>query len=147
MSLAVAIQMDPIESINIDADSTFVLALEAQARGHALFHYLPSDLAFRDGRLYARTRPLEVRREKGNHFTFGTAESIDHYYHYRGPAQRDAPAPTRAAVADSRNNIPSTIHSIREVLKACEAIGMDEVIVRPGVEEIDQVDKLAELLR
>jgi glutathione synthase len=77
MSLAVAIQMDPIESINIDADSTFVLALEAQARGHALFHYLPSDLAFRDGRLYARTRPLEVRREKGNHFTFGTAESID----------------------------------------------------------------------
>jgi len=76
-----------------------------------------------------------------------TAESIDHYYHYRGPAQRDAPAPTRAAVADSRNNIPSTIHSIREVLKACEAIGMDEVIVRPGVEEIDQVDKLAELLR
>lgn len=77
MSLAVAIQMDPIESINIDADSTFVLALEAQARGHALFHYLPSDLAFRDGRLYARTRSLEVRREKGNHFTFGTAESID----------------------------------------------------------------------
>jgi glutathione synthase len=54
-----------------------VLALEAQARGHALFHYLPSDLAFRNGRLYARTRPLEVRREKGNHFTFGTAESID----------------------------------------------------------------------
>lgn len=77
MSLAVAIQMDPIESINIDADSTFMLALEAQARGHALFHYLPSDLAFRDGRLYARARPLEVRREKGNHFTFGTAESID----------------------------------------------------------------------
>ena len=77
MSLAVAIQMDPIEAINIDADSTFMLALEAQARGHALFHYLPSDLAFRDGRLYARARPLEVRREKGNHFTFGTAESID----------------------------------------------------------------------
>ena len=77
MSLAVAIQMDPIESINIDADSTFMLALEAQARGHALFHYLPSDLAFRDGRLYARARPLEVRREKGNHFTFGKAESID----------------------------------------------------------------------
>jgi alkanesulfonate monooxygenase SsuD/methylene tetrahydromethanopterin reductase-like flavin-dependent oxidoreductase (luciferase family) len=75
-----------------------------------------------------------------------TAESIDHYYHYRGPAQRDAPAPARAAVADSRNNIPSTIPAIREVLKACEDIGMDEVIVRPGVEEINQVDKLAELL-
>ncbi len=77
MSLAVAIQMDPIESINIAADSTFMLALEAQARGHALFHYLPSDLAFRDGRLYARARPLEVRREAGNHFTFGIAETID----------------------------------------------------------------------
>ena len=75
-----------------------------------------------------------------------TAKSIDHYYHYRGPAQRDAPAPTSAAVSDSRNNIPSTIPAIREVLKACEEIGMDEVIVRPGVEEIDQVDKLAELL-
>jgi len=77
MSLAVAIQMDPIETIDIDADSTFVLALEAQARGHALFHYLPSDLAFRDGRLFARARPLEVRREKGNHFTLGAAETID----------------------------------------------------------------------
>ena len=71
MSLAVAIQMDPIDDINIDADSTFVLALEAQKRGHALFHYLPQDLVFRNHRLYARTRPLEVRREQGNHFTLG----------------------------------------------------------------------------
>jgi len=77
MSLAVAIQMDPLESINIDADSTFMMAMEAQARGHALFHYLPSDLAFRDGRLYARARPVEMRREKGNHFSAGAAESID----------------------------------------------------------------------
>jgi len=77
MSLAVAIQMDPIEAIDIDADSTFALALEAEARGHALFHYLPSDLAFRDGRLFARARPLTVRREKGNHFTLGAAETID----------------------------------------------------------------------
>ena len=44
MALAVAIQMDPIDTINIDADSTFALALEAQARGHALFHYLPDAL-------------------------------------------------------------------------------------------------------
>ncbi len=77
MSLAVAIQMDPIESINIDADSTFMLALEAQARGHALFHYLPSELSFRDGRVYAHARPLEVRREKGNHFTMGAGETVD----------------------------------------------------------------------
>ncbi len=77
MSLAVAIQMDPIESINIDADSTFVLALEAQRRGHGLFHYLPRQLAFRDGRLLARARPLQVRREHGNHATLGTPEMLD----------------------------------------------------------------------
>lgn len=75
-----------------------------------------------------------------------TAESIDHYYYYRGPAQRGGPAPKRVKASDSRNNIPSNIAAIREVLKACEEIGMDEVIVRPGVEEIEQVDRLAELL-
>jgi glutathione synthase len=77
MSLAVAIQMDPIETIDIDADSTFVLALEAQRRGHGLFHYLPADLSWRLGRVSARARPLEVRREKGNHFSLGAAETID----------------------------------------------------------------------
>ena len=77
MSLAVAIQMDHVSAIDIDADSTFALALEAQARGHALFHYEPGDLAFRDGRLYARVQPLQVRREKGNHFTLGKAEKLD----------------------------------------------------------------------
>ncbi len=77
MSLAVAIQMDPIESINIDADSTFVLALEAQARGHLLYHYLPRDLLLRDGRVQARARRLEVRRERGNHFALGAPERLD----------------------------------------------------------------------
>ena len=77
MSLAVAIQMDPIESINIDADSTFMMALEGQRRGHALFHYLPQHLSFRNGRLYARVRPLEVRREYGRHFSFGAEQTID----------------------------------------------------------------------
>ena len=77
MSLAVAIQMDPIESIDIDGDSTFALALEAQARGHGLFHYLTGDLALRDGRVKARARPLQVRREAGNHFSFGAAETPD----------------------------------------------------------------------
>jgi glutathione synthase len=69
--------MDPIESVNIDADSTFVLALEAQRRGHALFHYLPRHLAFRDGRLFARARPLQVRREPGNHATLGAPQMLD----------------------------------------------------------------------
>jgi len=77
MSLAVAIQMDPLETINIDADSTFVLALEAQRRGHGLYHYGPRDLAYKQGRVVAKARPFELRRERGNHFTAGTAEFID----------------------------------------------------------------------
>ena len=77
MSLAVAIQMDPLESVDIDADSTFVLALEAQRRGHGLYHYGPRDLAYKQGRIVAKARPFEVRREKGNHVTLGAAEAID----------------------------------------------------------------------
>jgi len=77
MSLTVAIQMDPIESIDISGDSTFVMALEAQARGHTLYHYLPQDLALTNGRIIAGARPLEVRREEGNHFTMGAQEWID----------------------------------------------------------------------
>ena len=77
MSLAVAIQMDPIERIDIDADSTFVLALEAQRRGHGLYHYLPTDLSYDHGRVKARARPLEVRRERGNHCTLGAPEMLD----------------------------------------------------------------------
>jgi glutathione synthase len=77
MGLAIAIQMDPIDSINIDADSTFALALEAQARGHALYHYLPQALTLRDGRLYARGRSLEVFRRHGNHHHFGAFEELD----------------------------------------------------------------------
>jgi glutathione synthase len=77
MGLAVAIQMDPIDTVNIEADSTFALALEAQARNHALFHYLPEALTFRDGRLYAQGRPLEVFRRHGRHHRFGSFEEVD----------------------------------------------------------------------
>lgn len=77
MGLAVAIQMDPIESVNIDTDSTFAVALEAQARGHALYHYLPRALALRDGRLTARARPLEVKRERGRHYRLGAEIALD----------------------------------------------------------------------
>jgi glutathione synthase len=77
MSLAVAIQMDPIERIDIDADSTFVLALEAQRRGHGLYHYLPTDLSYDHGRVKALARPLQVRRERGNHYTLGAPEMLD----------------------------------------------------------------------
>ena len=77
MKLRVAIQMDPIESIDIDGDSTFALALEAQRRGYPLHHYQPQNLVFSEGRLSARARPLQVRRKKGDHFTLGTSEVID----------------------------------------------------------------------
>ena len=77
MSLTVAIQMDPMESIDVDADSTFALALEAQARGHALHHYLPRDLSLREGRVVAAVAPLSVRRAAGDHFSLGAAESVD----------------------------------------------------------------------
>ena len=77
MKLAVAIQMDPIESVNIETDSTFALALEADRRGHALFHYLPQNLAFAQGRLKARARALSVRRKAGDHYTLGAPETLD----------------------------------------------------------------------
>ncbi len=77
MSLKVAIQMDPIEPIDIDADSTFALALEAQARGHKLFHYLVQDLSLRGSMVMARGRPLEVRREHGDHASLGELEVLE----------------------------------------------------------------------
>jgi len=77
MTLQVAIQMDPMESININGDSTFVLALEAQKRGHALYHYGPRKLSFREGRVTARARSLKVRRAPGNHFELGPEQELD----------------------------------------------------------------------
>ena len=77
MTLAVAIQMDPVENIDIDADSTFALALEAERRGHRLYHYLPRDLTYDRGRLLAKARPLKVRREQGRHATLGSPEKLD----------------------------------------------------------------------
>jgi glutathione synthase len=77
MGLFVAVQMDPIELVNIDGDSTFVMGLAAQERGHKLFHYHASRLSFRDGKVTARGHPMTLRREHGNHFTLGEPEVID----------------------------------------------------------------------
>jgi glutathione synthase len=77
MPLKVAIQMDPIGPINIDADSTFRIAEEAQARGHELFYYTPDMLAYQEGRVTARGWPLTVRRVKGDHFSIGEMQEID----------------------------------------------------------------------
>ncbi len=77
MPLKIAFQMDPIEDVNIDGDSTFRIAEEAQARGHELFYYTPDKLAYQEGRVTARGWPLTVRREKGNHFTLGEEQEIN----------------------------------------------------------------------
>ena len=77
MSLNVAVQMDPIDRIDINADSTFRIMEEAQARGHRLFYYTPDKLALDEGRVTARGWPVEVRREQGNHFTLGDEKVID----------------------------------------------------------------------
>jgi glutathione synthase len=77
MALKIAFQMDPIGPINIDADSTFRIAEEAQARGHELFYYTPDKLAYDQGRVVAQGWPLQVRRVKGDHFTLSDAQEID----------------------------------------------------------------------
>jgi len=71
MTLTVAIQMDPIERIDIAADSTFALALEAQKREYALCYYGPHDLTLRGSEVVARVRPLQVRNVRGDHYTLG----------------------------------------------------------------------------
>ncbi|HYJ53195.1 MAG TPA: glutathione synthase [Allosphingosinicella sp.] len=77
MSLRVAVQMDPLDSINIEGDSTFAIMLGAQARGHRLWHYAPEDLSWAESRLWTMGRPVTVQRVEGSHFTFGEPEILD----------------------------------------------------------------------
>jgi glutathione synthase len=78
MTLRVAVQMDPIEGINIAGDSTFSLMLEAQARGISLWHYTPDDLHYRNGDIVAHARPLsQLQRVKGAHFQAGDAQTLN----------------------------------------------------------------------
>lgn len=77
MSLTVAVQMDPLDSINVAGDSSFALMLSAQARGHRLFHYAPGDLNYSAGRVWTKAHPVTVQRVEGNHFTFGEAVKLD----------------------------------------------------------------------
>ncbi len=71
MARKVAIQMDPVEDIDIDGDSTFVLGMEAQKRGYELYYYQPRDLSLRDGRVMARMQPLTLYRRAGDHHLLG----------------------------------------------------------------------------
>jgi len=77
MSLKIAFQMDPIGPVDIDADSTFRIAEEAQARGHELFYYTPDKLAYDQGRVTAKGWPLTVQRVKGNHFHLGDEQVVN----------------------------------------------------------------------
>ena len=77
MPLSVAIQMDHVRSLNIAGDTTFALSLEAQRRGHRLYHYTPDRLTQADGRVFASIEEMQVRDVKGDHFTLGEPVRTD----------------------------------------------------------------------
>ena len=77
MSLKVAVQMDPVEGINIETDSSFLMMMEAQSRGHRLWVYTPDKLSLEEGRVRARARPATLRAVKGDHVTLGEPVLLD----------------------------------------------------------------------
>ena len=77
MTLKIACQMDPIDSIDVPGDSTLAMLLAAQDRGHDIFYYTPQNLSLRDGRLLARGATLTVRDEPGNHFDLSNHRVVD----------------------------------------------------------------------
>ena len=77
MTYRIAFQMDPMETVDIDGDTTFALAEVAAARGYTMFEYGPEHLSYNEGRVQANARPMTVRREAGNHVTFGPRSLID----------------------------------------------------------------------
>ena len=77
MSLRVAVQMDPLERINIAGDSTFAIMLKAQELGHDLYWYAAEDLSFAEGRLWSMGYPVTVQRVEGDHYSFGEPRIID----------------------------------------------------------------------
>ncbi len=77
MTLRIAFQMDPMEGVDIDADTSFALAEAAQARGYSLYSYTPDQLSYNAGKVEARARPMTVRREYANHVSFGDEVVLD----------------------------------------------------------------------
>lgn len=77
MSLRVAVQMDPLERVNIVGDSTFAIMLKAQDLGHELFWYAVEDLSFSEGRLWTMAYPVSVKRVVGDHYRFGEPQIFD----------------------------------------------------------------------
>jgi glutathione synthase len=77
MPLRVAVQMDPIEAINLAGDSTFALMLKGQELGHQLFHYSPDALSYAEERVWTMAHPVTVQRVAGDHYSFGEPEILD----------------------------------------------------------------------
>ena len=77
MTLKVAVQMDHVSTVNTAGDTSFALSLEAQRRGHSLFHYTPDRLSMVDGKVFARVEAMQVRDEKGSHFSLGETVRTD----------------------------------------------------------------------
>ncbi len=77
MPLKVAVQMDHVSTVSIAGDTSFALSLEAQRRGHALFHYTPDRLSLAGGRVFAHVEEMSVRDEAGNHFSLGEPVRTD----------------------------------------------------------------------
>lgn len=75
--MKIAFQMDPIMGVDINADSSFRLAEEAQARGHELFYYSPDQLAYQEGRITARGHDMVVQRVAGTPATLGELSEVD----------------------------------------------------------------------
>ena len=77
MSLRVAVQMDPVQGINIENDTTFLMMWEAQARGHKLWFYTPDKLSMEDGRVFARAQPMVLTKVQGEHAQLGETVLLD----------------------------------------------------------------------
>jgi glutathione synthase len=77
MSLRIAVQMDHVATVSIAGDTTFALSLEAQRRGHELFHYTPDKLSLRDGKAFAWAEPMQVRDVRGDHYSLGEQQRLD----------------------------------------------------------------------
>ena len=77
MPLRVAVQMDPLEKINISGDSTFAIMLKAQELGHEVYHYAAEDLSWAEGRLWTMGYPVTVQRVEGDHYRFGEPHILD----------------------------------------------------------------------
>jgi glutathione synthase len=77
MSLRVAVQMDPVQGINIENDTTFLMMWEAQQRGHKLWFYTPDKLSMEDGRVFARAQPLVLTKVQGEHAQLGQTVLLD----------------------------------------------------------------------